>query len=82
MEIDSALLSLEDNIKNAEAVKQLVLTRLCSDAVITEEQMNVYLQDWQIIVFKKGWFRAWCDKYCKGKNSEWAYKFVKFNQID
>ena len=78
MTVDSILLEIDSMIANAEAVKQLVLNRLVQDKLITEEQQDHYMEDWQVIVFKKGWFKRWCDKYSKGDDTQWMYKFVKF----
>jgi len=79
MQIESALLNMEADISNAEAVKEMVIMQLFEDGILTPQQRDVYLQDWQVIIFKKGWFRRWFDKYGNGKDSQWAYQLVRFS---
>jgi len=78
MQIDQNLISLESDILNANAVKEIVIERLLQDNIINEEQAKIYVEKWQVIVFKKGWFTRWLGVFKKGESSDYSYKFVRF----
>lgn len=78
MQIDSNLVSLEADIQNANIVKEIVVGQMLKDKIITEEQARTYTEKWQIIVFKRGWFTRWLEIFKKGESSDYAYKFVQF----
>jgi len=78
MQIDSNLVSLEADIKNANTVKEIVIGRLLEDKIITEEQAKTYTEKWQVIVFKKGWFTRWFESFKRGEPSDYSYKLVQF----
>ena len=76
--MDSQILSIEGDIKNANNVKEIVLNRLLSDKVITEEQAEMYATKWQIIVVKYGWFERWFKTLSGRKAESYCYKYVRF----
>jgi hypothetical protein len=73
--IDGMLLELNDRIFNANVVKEMVITRLLSDSLITEKQANNYKENWQIIIYKNSWFKKLMSKDKKA----WYYKYVNFS---
>jgi len=78
-QMDSQLLSIEEDTKNANTVKELVISRLLSDKVITEEQAEKYAIKFQIIVVKYGWFERWFKTLTRGQKAEsYHYKYVNF----
>ena len=78
-QIDSQLLDIEANIGNANNVKELVLGRLLSDKVITEEQAKEYLEKWQVLIIKRSWFERWMQVFGVGKDKNlYLYKYVRF----
>lgn len=77
MTLDSIVINIEENIKNANQVKELVLYRLVRDGIITEELYEKYTTSWNIIIVKKSWFAKWWDKVISG-NDGYVYKFVQF----
>jgi hypothetical protein len=77
MQIDRLLLEMESNLANYNAVKEIVLSRLLTDKVITEEQAKTYSEKWNIIVIKPSWFERWCTAFSK-KDADWMFKFVRF----
>lgn len=77
MTIDQQLLEIEDNTRNANTVKELVIGRLLTDKVITEDQAREYTEKWQVIVIKTNWFERWMNAFNKEKGS-YRLKFVKF----
>jgi len=72
--IDGMLLEIESFTKNANIAKSIVLSRLLEDKIITDEQRTEYLDNWQIIVIKKSWF-----KKLLSKDNDWEYRFVNIN---
>lgn len=77
-QIDGQLLSLEQDIKNANGVKQLVLEQLVRDNLITKDQSLEYIENWQVIMVKRSWFQQWWLKYGAGKPDGYIYNYVKF----
>ena len=78
--IDGMLMEIDDNIKNANIVKESVLNRLQLDGLISETQASDYTEKWQVIIVKKSWFRSWADKHTKGDKNGYYFKFVKFEE--
>ena len=75
--IDSMLISLEEYTLNANQVKDLVLERLEKDGLLTAEQVDTYMENWQVIIIKSNWFERWCEKFGIKKDF-YKFKFVKF----
>jgi len=78
MKIDNVLLEMESETQNAQTIKELVLSRLYQDDVITDEQFDKYASEMQIIVVKAGWFKRWFDKFRKNDKDGYIYKYVNF----
>jgi len=76
--IDSMLLSLEGDIKNANTVKDLVVQRLLDDKVITDQQAEDYADKWQVIIIKPSWFERWMEKLNIKTPNSYRFKYVKF----
>jgi hypothetical protein len=76
--IDSMILSLEGDIKNANTVKDLVIKRLLDDKVITDQQAEDYADKWQVIIIKPSWFERWMEKLNIKTPNSYRYKYVKF----
>ncbi len=77
MVMDSVILEMEGNLKNFNAVKCTVLSRLLIDKVITEEQAMQYSEKWNVIMVKPSWFEQWKRKFSK-ENDNYIFKYVKF----
>ena len=76
--VDSMLLTLEEDIKNANAVKDLVIQRLLDDKVITDQQAEDYADKWQVIIIKPSWFERWMEKLKIKTPNSYRFKYVKF----
>jgi hypothetical protein len=76
--LDSMILSLEEDIKNANTVKDLVIQRLLDDKVITDQQAEDYADKWQVIIIKPSWFERWMEKLNIKTPNSYRYKYVKF----
>ena len=76
--VDSMLLTLEEDIKNANTVKDLVIQRLVNDKVITDQQAGDYADKWQVIIIKPTWFERWMVKLNIKTPNNYRYKYVRF----
>jgi hypothetical protein len=76
--VDSMLLTLEDDIKNANAVKDCIIQRLLDDKVITDQQAYDYADKWQVIIIKPSWFERWVKKLNTKTPNNYRYKYVRF----
>jgi hypothetical protein len=76
--LDSMVLSLEEDIKNANTVKDLVIQRLVNDKVITDQQAGDYADKWQVIIIKPTWFERWMVKLNIKTPNNYRYKYVRF----
>ena len=77
--LDSQLVDIESDIKNAQAIKDTVLNVLCKNNNISDEDWEMYRTDYQIIIIKKSWQRNWKDIFGNDSDSGYHYKFVKIN---
>jgi hypothetical protein len=76
--VDSMLLTLEEDIKNANTVKEVVIERLLKDKVLTEEQAEEYMDKWQMIIIKPSWFERWMEKLKIKTPNNYRFKYVRF----
>ena len=76
--IDSYLINqMENDVKNLNITKNLVLSKLYSDGIITKEKYNEYNDNYQVIVVKKSWFKNFFDRVT-GDTTGYVIKFVDF----
>ena len=78
MQIDNIQLNLDNYTVNYNSVKEVVLSRLLLDSIITEEVAQKYSENWQIIIIKNSWFKRWVSKFNKPQKEEYSIKYVKF----
>ena len=72
--LDSNLVNIEADTKDANVVKDMVLKQLKKDKLISEDEYNTYSIDWHILIYKSSWF-----KKLNPKDPQWFYKFLKFS---
>tara|TARA_R110000796_G_scaffold232342_1_gene350541 strand:+ start:333 stop:575 length:243 start_codon:yes stop_codon:yes gene_type:complete len=77
--LDSQLVNIDSDIKNAQAIKNTVLDVLGRSNKISNEDLEVYYNDYQIIIIKKSWWLNWKDIFGKNADSGYHYRFVKIN---
>ena len=77
--LDSELVNIDSDIKNAQAIKNTVLEVLAKNGIINDEDREIYLSDYQIIIIKKSWWHNWKDIFGKDAEAGYHYKFVKIN---
>jgi hypothetical protein len=76
-QIDSMLVSMEQDTQNANQVKDLILERLLKDNLITDAIAEQYATDWQVIILNTNWFTRWSNKF-KFKENTYKYRYVRF----
>lgn len=80
--IDGELLNIDANIANANIVKEIVLTRLFQDGHIPEKTYDIFMENWQVIIIKRGWFKRWWKKFASKTDKEsYQYLFVQFSDV-
>lgn len=67
------LLSLENDIINANAIKEVVLQTLLAKNIISDDDFKEYSENWKILIYKKSWFQ----KLTSTDKNYWYYKFFK-----
>jgi hypothetical protein len=55
-QIDSMLVSMEQDTQNANQVKDLILERLLKDNLITDAIAEQYATDWQVIILNTNFY--------------------------
>ncbi len=78
MKVDSVLLTLPQETRDANSIKDMVLQQLLTDGVINQEQSELYSERWQVILIKASWFQKWWQKFRAGRDDTYYYKYVKF----
>jgi hypothetical protein len=60
-------------------VKNMVLRKLHEDGVLSDEQFEHYITEYQIIVVKRGWFNEWWKRFASDRDKNgYMIKLVKF----
>ena len=77
--LDSELVNIDSDIKNAQAIKDTVLNVLRKNNNISDEDLEMYYTDYQIIIIKKSWWHNWKGIFGKDAEAGYHYKFVKIN---
>tara|TARA_B110000971_G_scaffold129771_1_gene132744 strand:- start:396 stop:638 length:243 start_codon:yes stop_codon:yes gene_type:complete len=77
--LDSELVNIDADIKNAQAIKDTVLNVLRKNNSISDEDLEMYHTDYQIIIIKKSWWLNWKNIFGKNANGGYHYRFVKIN---
>ena len=63
--LDNQLLDLEQDTKNANKVKDLVIISLIKKGYISEEDGSDYAERFQVIIYKGSWFERFFNKFVK-----------------
>ena len=77
--LDSQLVSIDSDIKNAQSIKNTVLDVLGKSNKISKEDLETYYNDYQIIIIKKSWWLNWKDIFGENSKPGYHYRFVKIN---
>jgi hypothetical protein len=75
--MDSYLLEMEQDVKNYNVVKDLVIAKLVDEGLMSQEDGEDFIDRCQIIVVKNGWFKRWCSKFSKGNESMYTVRILE-----
>jgi hypothetical protein len=76
--MDAQLITLEEDIQNANLIKESIISRLYLDGVLNEKQATTYNEKWQVVIIKPTWFKRWMEKFVTTNKDSYRYKYVKF----
>ena len=75
--MDQVQLTLKSEVQNCETVKDIVLSTLLNDKIITEDQYEEYNSKYGFVLLKPSWY----DKIFKSSETmrlgDWEYRFIK-----
>lgn len=80
MKIDGQLLELENDSKNAEVVKELLIGQLVKDGYLTDEESIDIVNTYQVLVYKPTWFPSLMKRLGITDTNKWRYRIVKFDK--
>ena len=91
--IDNIMINYEDEVYNANQIKEIVLQKLKDDKIIDEKQHQELINKYQIILIKRNWFKRYYNKMydiLKPKNVDskdkfliqYQYKLVEFETLE
>lgn len=63
--MDSQLLELENDMKNYQKVKEIVLNKLVTEGLLEQDDANEFDERCQVLVYKGSWWGKWFDKNIK-----------------
>lgn len=63
--MDQQLLELEQDMSNYQKVKELVLSKLIAENLLSQEDADEFDERCQVLVYKGTWFSKWFDKNVK-----------------
>jgi len=82
MVLDNQIICLDEDVLNANIIKDVVLRKLEKDKIITEKQFQEYSENYNIVIIKYSWFEKWFNKI-KSKNKEakdgYFYQYIKMD---
>ena len=77
--VDEALLQMSGDIKNAQAIKDMVINQLFEDDFISADERDRYMMKFQVIIIKKSWWNNWRKIFGEDSSSGYHYRLVKIN---
>lgn len=63
--MDQQLLELERDMSNYQKVKELVLSKLVAEDLLSQDDADEFDERCQVLVYKGTWFSKWFDKNVK-----------------
>ena len=63
--MDQQLLELENDMSNYQKVKELILQKLVSEDLLSQDDADEFGERCQVLVYKGTWFSKWFDKNVK-----------------
>lgn len=81
MQVESQLLSIEEDMSNYNKVKNLVVAQMIKEGYVSQEEGEEFVDRCQVMVYKGSWFSKWFDKHMKdSKKDSWYFKIVEMHE--
>jgi len=81
MQVESQLLSIEEDMSNYNRVKNLVVGQMIKEGYISQEEGEEFADRCQVIIYKGSWFSRWFDKHMKdSKKDGWYFKMIEMHE--
>ena len=68
--MDAHLLQLEQDMNNYQKVKELILSKLVDEDLLSQDDANEFDERCQVLVYKGTWFSKWFDKNVKANQPD------------
>ena len=79
--VDNQLLSLDQDIQNANKVKRIVVASLIENGYISEEDGHDFSERYQVMIFKNSWFKDFVKKFLPDSDTNgYRYKIVEMQR--
>lgn len=77
MDFDSYSLTQNDLIENLNVAREHFVSQMLKEGVISEEQATIMLEDYAILITKKGMLGRTLDKILNLKEGKLSFKTIK-----
>lgn len=67
--IDEQVLNIENDIQNANKVKDLVISSLVKQGLMSDADAIDYTERFHVMIYKGSWFKRFFDKYLKSDSN-------------
>ena len=79
--VDNQLLTLEQDIQNANKVKRIIVASLIENGYISEEEGHDFSERYQVMLFKNSWFKDFVKKFLPDSDPNgYRYKIVEMQR--
>lgn len=83
--MEQQLLELETDMSNYQKVKELILQKLVSEDLLSQDDADEFDERCQVLVYKGTWFGKWFDKNVKVEKPEankkgWYMRIVELKE--
>ena len=79
--VDNQLLTLDQDIQNANKVKRIVVASLIENGYISEEDGHDFSERYQVIIYKNSWFKDFVKKFLPDSDPNgYRYKIVEMQR--
>ena len=76
MTLDNTLMSMEENVRNAESVKSTVINAMIREKIVSDEDGKRFNITHYVAILKNGWFKKLC-LFLKLDEEPYIYRVVR-----
>jgi hypothetical protein len=79
--VDNQLLTLDQDIQNANKVKRIVIASLIENGYISREDGHDFIERYQVIIYKNSWFIDFIKKFLPDSDPKgYRYQIVEMQR--